>query len=99
VGGIDASEARMRLATLRLISPTNDTNVGSVAVIARTQPDTSGTRVPSCVSKDAGDLLLRPDVFLSDGTVAPLCHGHHAGTVLELTDDARPLSRSELDRV
>ena len=50
-------------------------------------------------AKRAGHLLLRPDVFLCDGAVAPLGHRHHAGTVLELTDDARPLTRAELDRV
>jgi hypothetical protein len=42
---------------------------------------------------------LSPDVLLSDGAVAPFRDGHHAGAIRELTDDAGPLSGSELDRV
>ena len=37
-------------------------------------------------------LRLDPDVFLSDGAVAPPRHRHHLATVLEFADHAGPLS-------
>jgi hypothetical protein len=37
-------------------------------------------------------LRLDPDVFLSDGAVAPPRHRHHPATVLEFADHAGPLS-------
>ena len=42
---------------------------------------------------------LRPDVLLSDRTIAPFRYGNHPLTIFELADDARPFSRPELDRV
>ncbi len=47
-------------------------------------------RVVMCVAARRG--RLRPDVLLGDGAVAPLRHGHHPGTVLELADHAGPVS-------
>jgi hypothetical protein len=42
---------------------------------------------------------LGPDVFLGDGSVAPLSDGHHATSALELAHDAGPFPRPEPDRV
>ncbi len=47
-------------------------------------------RVVMCAAARRG--RLRPDVLLGDGAVAPLRHGHHPGTVLELADHAGPVS-------
>ena len=43
--------------------------------------------------------VSHPDVFLSDGAVAPLCHGYHPAAVLEFSDYACPVTGSELDRM
>jgi hypothetical protein len=45
------------------------------------------------------EMMLSPDVLLSDGAIAPFRYGDHTGAVFELSDDARPISRSEPDRV
>ena len=42
--------------------------------------------------------LLRPDVFLSDGTVVPLSYGHHAGTgTCLLVFDSEPNAQSAVE--
>src|SRR3954453_18094048 len=43
--------------------------------------------------------LLKPDVLLGDGAVAPFRDGHHPATAFELPDHAGPLSGAEADRV
>ncbi|NNN16667.1 MAG: hypothetical protein HKL82_12550 [Acidimicrobiaceae bacterium] len=42
---------------------------------------------------------LRPDVFFGNGAIEPFGNGHHAGAVLEFSDQAGPISRAELDRM
>src|SRR3954453_13556488 len=43
--------------------------------------------------------LLKPDVLLGDGAVAPFRDGHHPATAFELPDHAGPLSGAEAGRV
>src|SRR3974377_2054178 len=44
-------------------------------------------------------ICLRPDVFLSDCTIAPPGNRHHPTSAFELADDTCPLPGSKGDRV
>jgi hypothetical protein len=44
------------------------------------------------VGHDQAQRLLGPDVFLSNGAVAPFCDGDHPASTLELADDTCPFA-------